>query len=411
MDAEALMALAETAHVRVVVIVGDGEPAQIEVRSTSHHRGNLLLARLDGLPVPLGPAEMAQVTPLLKIVVGATGATEVEIPALDWKQVGARWGVLAEWLRAQQGHHAHEDRIRREELARALDRMLAEGRERGGDDGVGFYRDLAVLVRARTADCGGAEPTLRELSTPKEHEAVIRASALLGRVACLLEGDDAASNVEKAEALLAEALDAGGENPCVRVAAIGSISQIDRWRGGDALWEANAERLPGQESCEPAMWSQGLAVRGDALVDRERWCDAAKAYARAYGALRTRAEPLLNWAEYDWVCKPERGVLREDLLQELGSALASTGFERPEQRVSIAYMRWWLTRDPTDAKRVVDEHAEVEEGEVALIEGVASSLEQEICKGAEGPECSRRILARPKERGDDERLRSSLGLR
>jgi hypothetical protein len=152
-----------------------------------------------------------------------------------------------------------------------------------------------------------------------------------------------------------------------------------------------------------------LSARGDALVDGGRWCDAASTYARAYAMSRTRVEPLLAWAEYDWKCNPSRTSAREGLLDELRT---TGGAERlgPAARVSIAYLRWWLTGDPTDAEAVMSEHAAIAEGDVALIRGVASDLEPEICAGANDASCSRRILARPKRAGDELALRRSLGL-
>ncbi|WP_266221797.1 serine/threonine-protein kinase [Paraliomyxa miuraensis] len=416
MGADALMALAEKAQVRVVVLVGDGDAEALEMRSTKHHRGNALLARLDGLPLPKDPKAMALVGPVLEAVVGAntpsgaTGAAEAEIPAFEWKDVGARWGTLAEWLRVQQGHRSPEDLNRREELARVLDRMLTEDRERGEDRGVAAYHELAMLVWANSRTCDDAEPLLRKLSSA-EHRLEIRLAVLLDRAACLLKGSDPVARVDEAEALLAEAFEASGDDPCVRVAAIGTISWIDRWKGGAARWEEHAERLPPPSRCEPAMWSREYSVRGDALVDDGRPCEAAQAYALAYGALRTNVIALVAWSEYAWRCEPGLEVPRQPANDALREALESQVFERPEQRVSIAYMRWWLTREPADALRVLDEHAKVRDGEPAMLEGTASDLEAEICAEVKGEACSLRILARPKRAGDAERLRSDLGLR
>lgn len=404
-----LVALADDAQVKVVVLVDDEQDQQIHVRSTSHHRGIPLLAKLDGLPLPSDPSALAEVTPVLTSVAGAIGAADVTIPALDRKRVGARWVVLAEWLRSSQGHDTHEDHLRRDDLRRTLSHMddVSEADEAETTE---FYRDLADLIWADSVDCGSAVPVLRKLSMPGDHETMIRVSALLGLTVCLLEGDDAASHVDEAEGLLTDAFRSSGNDPCVRVSAIGSLSRIDRWKGGDALWETHAAELIGHD-CDSATWSTVLSVRGDALVDAERWCDAAKAYGLAYGALRTKAGPLLNWAEYEWICNRDQAASRKELLDELRTALASEHFDRPQQRVSIAYMRWWLTRDPADAQRVVDWYARVGEGDAALIEGVGSDLEQEICGQMKGGECSRKILERPKRSGDEQLLRRSLGLR
>ena len=46
-------------------------------------------------------------------------------------------------------------------------------------------------------------------------------------------------------------------------------------------------------------------------------------------------------------------MLRHELLDALQAALAAERFERPEQRVSLAYMRWWLTQEPADAPPVI----------------------------------------------------------
>ena len=80
-------------------------------------------------------------------------------------------------------------------------------------------------------------------------------------------------------------------------------------------------------------------------------------------------------------------------------------------RVSLAYSRWWLTREPVDAQRVVDQYASIELGKPAVLEGVGSDVEREICKGIEERECSLTILRSPKHAGDEERLRAALGLR
>lgn len=406
MDADALVSLADEAQVRIIVLVED---EQIEVRGTSHDRGNPLLARLDGLPLPAESSLTTQVAPVLKAVVGATGTTATEVPVLDPQEAGPRWAVLAELIRSEQGHNGHEDQVRRQGLKRMLDRMVGEARKEDRD-AAKFYRDLSELVWGSWETGASAETTLRELSMRKDSEEKLRVAALLGLATSILEGDDPGSRVREAEALLTEAFALSGDNPCVHVAAIGSISRIDRWKGGDALWKATEHRLPDERSCGPATWNRGLTVRGDELVARQRWCDAAASYERAYGVLPTKPEPLLNRAEYDWKCKPDRATSRQELVGQLGKALDSPLFREPEQRVSIAYMRWWLTQDQSDAQRVADLYAEVKLGNEGLIEGVAGDLVQEICRQPDEASCSRTILARPKRPGDEEALRRSLGL-
>jgi hypothetical protein len=406
--ADALLQDAEDAEVRVVVLVGPGESEEIEIRSTSHHRGNVVLAKLDGLPLPNKPEAVAQVAPVLKAVVGLSTTSETTLEPLPWKEVGARWGVLSEWLRLQQGHLAHEDLLRRKALVDALDHMLAGARGQDDEKVFGFYRDLAMLVLGSSA-CTGSEPALSEISRAG-HAPAIRVAALLGRAACRAD-DDAGSQLDEAKALLEEALTLSEDQPCVRVSAIGTISQIDRGNGDDALWDVHAKLLPGVMACDPAMWSQVLAVRGDALVARKRWCDAAEAYAQAFGALRTRVEPLLAWAEYDWRCRPGRETPRQVLLDELRAALASEAFRQPQARMSLAYLRWWLTRDAAAADQLLLAYDAVAEGEIALIDGVASDLEQEICSDARPKACSLRLLTRTKQPGDVVLLRQSLGVR
>jgi len=406
--AETLMPLAKGAEIRFVVLVGQGESEELVVRTTSHHRGNMVLAKLDGLPLPKDPQAVAHVAPVLKAIVGLSSTHEATLEALPWREVGARWGVLSEWLRLQQGHLSHEDLLRRKELARALEDMLTEARGRDDEEIIGHYRDLAMLVVGSSA-CAGSEPTLSELSKSAQANAM-KIAALLGRAGCLV-GDDAGSRPDEAKVLLEEAFTLGQDQPCVRVSAIGTISWIDRWNGDDAQWDANAKQLPDVAECDPSLWSQVLAVRGDALVARERWCDAAGAYAQAYGVLRTRVEPLLAWAEYDWRCRPGRELPRQELLDELGAALASTAFRQPQARVSLAYLRWWLTRDATATDQLLMTYDAVPEGAVALIDGVASDLEREICKAARTEVCSLSILTRAKRPGDAELLRQSLGVR
>src|SRR5690606_11995565 len=72
---EALVRLADEAEVRVVVLVGYGVAGELEVQTTEHHRGNALLARLDGLPLPREPEALAMVAPVLKAVAGANTAS------------------------------------------------------------------------------------------------------------------------------------------------------------------------------------------------------------------------------------------------------------------------------------------------------------------------------------------------
>jgi len=401
------MSLADEAGVKVVVLVGD---AEISVRSTSHHGGNPVLARLDGLPLPTEAALIEQVAPVLRAVVDAR-SSDVVIPSLDWQQVGVRWAALAELLRFQPGHDTHEDRVRRKELRRVLDHMMVEGRERGENHTTDFYRDVAALVDASSSSID-SEATLRELSEGGEHADAIRTNALLGLAEHLMEGKDAESQVDAAEAALTKALASIPDGSCERLAAVGTLSRIDRWRNGDALWKANEGRLPEHDShCPRGMRSHVFWVRGDALVEAGRWCEAASAYEHAYGALTTRIEPLLAWGEYEWLCTPIRDARRESLRDELRDALESKYFERPEQRVSIAYILWWLTRHPADAEAVVKQYAEVKAGDVALIEDVASDLESQICGKGDDDGCSRRILTRPKRPGDEAVLRESLGLR
>lgn len=416
MGLDALVTLAEDAGVRVVVMVGSGDSVGIVVRSTSHHRGNALLARLDGLELPTAPEAMAAVAPVLRAVVGAraaagaTGAAEAEIPAVEWEHVGARWGVLTHWLRVQQGHNTPADLRQRRALAQVLEDELLEERGRGADEGAAFFRDLAVLVSATSLSCAGSERMLSELSEAREHRSGIRVAALLERVSCLLERNDAKSRVDEAEQMLAEAFLASGGDECVRVAAIGSVSWIDALKKSDAGWAAHRKHLPGMQRCEPGMWSRKYAVRGDSRVVRGDWCGAAEAYGLAYEASVSNLNALVAWPEYASKCSERIDEWRRTLLDELQEALDSGRFTAAGPRVSLAYMRWWLSRDPAHAETVLVEHAKVNDGELGMIEGTASDLETEICEGAEGDSCSLRILARPKRAGDAERLRRSLGL-
>ncbi len=414
-DTRDLVALAEQAEVRIVVLVRDADEGGIVVRSTKHHRGNALLARLDGLELPEEPEAMVVAAAVLRIIVGAraaaggTGAAEAEIPEFDWKDVGARWGVLAQWLWVQQGRKTDNDIRQRRALAQALEDELLEEHRRGVDGGTAFFRDLAVLLSAVSLSCVGSERMLRDLSDVGEHAVGVRVAALLERGSCLLLGDDASSRVEEAERVLAEAFTASGRDPCVSVAAIGSVSWIDALKGSRVGWEAHRERLPGWQRCEPGMWSRGYAVRGDTLVGLGDWCGAAEAYGLAYEALDTNINALVAWPEYAWRCSKNMDESRRELLDELKQALDSGRFQ-PAQRVSLAYMRWWLTRDPADAERVINEHATVLDDELAAMEGTASDLEAEICKETKSGACSLQILARPKRAGDGEALRRSLGL-
>jgi len=404
MNPDALVTRAEQAEVGAVVLVGKA----IVVRSTSHAHGSPLLARLEGLPLPADPSVARQVGPVLRAVVDPHGSSRVMIPALDDAQVGARWAVLGELLRAQRELPSTEDRVRRRELKKVLSEELARTRDEPGE--TGFYRDLAVLVWTASDTCANGMEALQALTTPDEHEAVIRASALLGVAECLVEGSVVAlDRARAAEASLGQALQVSGWNPCVRLASLGTLSRIDRWRGNDAQWNANRKWLPDEDACEPITWSRVLSVRADALADAGRWCEAAKTYERAYGAMPARPEPLLNWAEHDWLCAPDREAPREPLLQQLRDALEAEEFQSVQVRVSIAYLTWWLTQDPVDAQYVLDGYHQVMEGDPALLRGVADELVGEICGRAVGAECSQTLLASPKQAGDEERLRGLLG--
>jgi hypothetical protein len=406
MDPDELVARAEEAEVGVVVLVGE----QVVVRSTSHARGSPLLARLEGLPLPADPSMARQVGPVLRAVVDPHGSGRVAIPALDPDVVGPRWAVLGELLRSQREPPSTADRARRRELKKVLSEEFLRRHDEPGE--TGFYRDLAALVWAGSVGCDSAIETQRELSTRGEHEPVIRMTAQLGLAACLVEGGAVAlERAAEAEALIGQALKASDWNACIRLAALGTLSRIDLWRGDDALWNANREQLPKDDACEPAMWSRVLSVRGDALVAAERWCDAAQTYERAYVAMPTKPEPLLNWAEYDWLCKPDRSASREPLLQHLRDAPEAEQFQALQPRVSITYLLWWLTQDAVDAQRVLDAYRQVKEGEPALLREVADDLVVEICGPAGKAKCSHTLLAGPKQPGDEERLRGLLDLR
>lgn len=197
----------------------------------------------------------------------------------------------------------------------------------------------------------------------------------------------------------------------MHLAALGTISRIDLWRGNDALWQEHERVISDEGACDdPTMSSEVMSIRGDALAAAKRWCEAAKAHEHAYGALATRPAPLLAWAETSWKCDPDRKSDRTELLKALAHGLESRHFGARE-RASIAYLRWWLTQDPVDAQRLLHRWADVELGMPVLVEGVGSDLEPEICGGTGLSECSLLILASPKHVGDDERLRKALGLR
>lgn len=410
---DSVVGLADEVGVKAVVLVGAGSGNEAVVHLTSHHGGNPILASIDGLRLPNDSASMAAVAPVLLALVGVVSVVDVEIDSLEPEQVGARWAALAEWFRVQQGHRALEDGQRRAKLQRALDRGLNQARGTQERRQAMFYRDLGVLLMGAEL-CAVAEPMLRELvqrDQRQDHQRAVRVSALLGLVDCLLERDDALDHVREAQAHLADAFESSAGDVCVRVGAIGSMSLIDALNGNDALWEANEPRLPSTTKCDAATWSQVFGVRGDALLSRERWCDAADTYARAYAISRSEISMLLNWAEYNWFCEPGLEVPRDELTDELRLASSSEQFGSASEQVSIAYMRWWLGRKTADAESVVARYAAVPDGQVPLLEGVASDLETEICEGFEAGACSLQILTRHKASADTERLRMSLGLR
>ncbi len=395
-DSDAIVAAADEAGARVVILVGE----QIVVRSTSHDHGSPLVARVDGLPLPK-ESNLRQVAIVIRAVVDPIGSDRVEIPVLTLQEWDARWVVLAELLRSRSGQVDEEATVRLEELERALDVPTIPP----------FYRDLAKLLRAQASTCNVGASTLTELSAPGMHELGIRIQALLGLAACLVDGKPLRPDqVEKAEILVEQAIEASEGNPCVRVAALGTLARIDGWRGDDALWKEHLVALPREDRCgDPSMWSKVLSVRGDSLVAARRWCDAEQMHEQAYGALASRAVPLLAWAETSWMCKPDRRADRAGLLEALDRARESKRFKVAE-RVSIAYLRWWLTNDFVDAQHVSALYAEVELGTAALLDGVGSELVQELCDDIQDPNCSLTILTGPKQLGDEDRLRAALGL-
>lgn len=390
----AAIAAAQADGVRKVLLVGE----EIVVRSTSHDQRSPLAGLLEGLPLPRESA-MGDAAIVLRAVVDPVGSKDEAIPVLALKEWDARWVVLAEWLRERRGQGDPEA------AARLADAMQALG------DRAGFAHDLAVILRARHASCEVAAGPITELTQPGLHEPGIRIRALLDLAACAVEGTDVRlDRAERAEALVDQALEISGGDPCVQVAALGTISRIDLWRGNDALWREHGLVVTRDACDEPTVWSQVISVRGDALATAGRWCEATSAHEQAHHEMPTRVEPLLAWAETSWRCAPKREAEREELLAALERGIASRRFGAAA-RVSLAYVRWWLTREPADAQRVMEQHATIELGKPALLEGVGSDVEREICKGVEERECSLTILRSPRHAGDEERLRAALGLR
>jgi hypothetical protein len=399
---DAVIPRADKAGVDDVVLVGRG----IVVRS--HDRASSSVAQLDGLPLPKEPfARDAAI--VLRAVIDPSGSKGAHIPVLERRDVGARWALLSELFRAQRGQEDPDAVVRRADLKEALHDEHTAAQDPAERNKARFYRALAELLWVGEVSCDNKDAALSALSTPGAHVASIRPVALLDRAVCLVEGDAAdLDRAERAEVLVEQAIEASGD-PCMRLAAVGTISRIDLWRGSDALWKAHEPLLPEESACDPSIQSEALSVRGDALATAKRWCDAAEFHERAYGAMATRSVPLLAWAETDWSCHPDRKAEREALLQALRKGLDAERFTVVE-RVSIAYMRWWLTNDPVDAQRVVELYREIEEGKPALFEGVGSELEQEICGRADDARCSLRLLASPKRSGDAKRLFTALGL-
>lgn len=392
-DADAIVAAADSDGARMVVLVGE----ELVVRSTSHDHGSPLIAWASGLPLPRESA-IRDAAVLLRAVVDPVGSKDEAIPVLALKEWDPRWVVLAEWSRARRGQEDPDAAARLVDVEQAL------------GDQAGFAHDLAVLLRARHATCEVAAGELVELTRSGMHEPGVRISALLDLAACAVEGKAVRlDRADRAEALVEQAVEASGGHPCVRVAALGTISRIDLWRGNDALWQQH-ERVVSPDACDdPAAWSTVMSVRGDALAAAGRWCEAARAHEQAHHEMPTRVVPLLAWAEASWRCEPDRKADRAELLAALERGVASRRFGAAD-RTSLAYLRWWMTGDPVDAQRVLDQHAAIALGEPALHEGVGSELEREICGRKGGSECSLTILGGPKQADDAERLRELLGL-
>lgn len=389
----AAIAAAEADGVRMVLLVGE----EIVVRSTSHDHGSPLERQLEGLPLPRESA-IGDAAIVLRAVVDPVGSKDELVPVLEPSEWDPRWVVLAERLRARRGQGDPDAAARLADATKAL------------GDRAGFAHDLAVILRARNASCEVAAGPITELTKPGVHEPAIRIMALLELAACAVDGKAVRlDRAERAEALVDQALEASNGHPCVQVAALGTISRIDLWRGNDALWQQHGRAVSRDTCDDPAAWSRVMSVRGDALAAAGHWCEATSAHEQAHHEMPTRVEPLLAWAETSWRCEPKREADRSELLAALERGIASRRFGAAD-RVSLAYVRWWLTHEIADAQRVLDQYATIETGKPALVEGVGSDLEREICKGTDERECSLTILRGPKQAGDEERLRAALGL-
>ncbi|MCH9685201.1 MAG: hypothetical protein K0V04_27445, partial [Deltaproteobacteria bacterium] len=218
--------------------------------------------------------------------------------------------------------------------------------------------------------------------------------------------------LSQAEALLSDAIGRSGDQPCTRLAAVGTVSIVAA-RGGDrdgALRRRTVEALPTPSTCERWLRARVMAVRGDALVFGHRWCDAARAYADAYQAARSGWKPLVNWAEYTALCTWDAGTPRGrgEYDSALLEALVIDPSHTPREALSLAYLRWRLTDTVDDALRLLALFEAVPVSDVALAPDVASDLGPAVC--AQQPACVYQWLTQPKRPGTTTVLRRALGL-
>ncbi len=400
LDDAALLRRARDAGARAVVVV---RPRGVMLHAFPHADVDPLIAHLDGLELPPTTDAASSAAAVLRTLVIPGTHDPSEIPALDPDTAGLAWAIVAEVARGDAGD-PHAARTRRRDLVARCDRV---------DDHAEVCA-LATLVHLRAPDtaCATAEPSLASLASRRELPAGLRSVAMLERAACAVEDTDP-TRALAAAAMVREALDLTQDDPCVRLAAVGTVSRLAA-RGADparALRVRTVDDLPPPGRCGRALRGRVLGVRGDVLAEHGRWCEAATVYADAYQAGDDTWTSLVNWAEYLVLCdRAESRPPSMDQREALLHALTTQPHDDDRRTLSLAYLRWSLTGEPSDAVVVLDRFRAVSPATIGLADHVAEDL---AAWRSEAPRSAPRaydVLTQPKTPTSERALRRALGL-
>ena len=398
------------------VIVHLEEEEQARISLLGEVAARLDMDELPSIRIPPNGDSRAVVVHILDALREFRENEDCKIPPLSEvsiDNIGLPWLVLAELIR-RQGIILHTEAAGRAELESLAARCSIEAVD-GAHEGF-FCAMVHFLLASSTRDCHQARNgyALVVAYGPDRVKTMARLAALLKEAKCLTEDH----RPEEAAERYRELVVTNASHPCRRFQIWLEAEPLlhDGNFAPGSSRDKLQKKFEGLDLARECEQDQFVSIQLSNLARRYEyrdWTSAATYYWMAW-EVGKREVFLHNWAEsrLNLIGKPgiDRDSVIDEVVTELEKQETRINEDPIDQALVTAYLLWIADSSPGNrhAERIEDLYRRVDQDQMPLPKGAASSLVSQACPDGRSP-CSYDILSTKKEKPPRESdLRGSL---